>query len=160
MNKLKKYFFLLVLITLCLGARAQGGGSRPYPRPRQIGVNRPNAGKRLEAVKKGYISQQLNLTAAEAVRFWPLYDQYQTELNEVLKLRRANNMAATSNDGTESFDRDLSYQQRIINIQKHYREEFLKVLPPEKVSQLYKAESDFKFELLRRLKEGQTPTGN
>lgn len=158
MNKLIRNIFTLILL-LCavLPAFAQGGRPPAY-RDKNNKMHRPNAGKRFEAVKRGYMAQQLALTAEQGDRFWPLYDQYQSELNTVLRLRRANNTSAQP--GGDQFDKDLSYQQKIISIQKHYHDEFLKVLPPEKVTQLYKSESDFKFELLRRLKEGREPAEN
>lgn len=162
MNKLSRnIFILLLLLSTGLTGFAQGG--RP-PAFRNNGgqaarMRRPNVAKRFEAIKKGYISQQLSLTPEQSAKFWPMYDQYQADLEDIAKLRKANN-ATTQPNGTDQFDRELGYQQKITGLQKHYYEEFLKVLPPDKASQVFKSERDFKFELLRRLKEGRIPADN
>lgn len=151
---------ILLLLSISFNSFAQGGRPPAYKGNGQANkMRRPNVAKRFEAIKKGYISQQLSLTADQSARFWPMYDQYQNELEDVAKLRRANN-TATQPNGTDQFDRELSYQQKITGIQKHYYEEFLKILPPDKASQVFKSERDFKFELLRRLKEGRIPAEN
>jgi hypothetical protein len=162
MNKLiRNIFIILLLLGTGLDGFAQGGRPPAYKNNNAQAnkMRRPNVAKRFEAIKKGYISQQLSLTTEQSAKFWPMYDQYQSELEDVAKLRKANN-AATQPNGTDQFDRELSYQQKITGIQKHYYEEFLKVLPPDKASQVFKSERDFKFELLRRLKEGRIPAEN
>jgi hypothetical protein len=78
-------------------------------------------------------------------------------LEYVAKLRKANNATADPN-GTDQFDRELGFQARITNLQKHYYGEFIKMMPPEKANLVFKSERDFKFELLRRLKEGHEAT--
>jgi hypothetical protein len=40
-----------------------------------------------------------------------------------------------------------------VNIRKKYNDAFLQILPPEKVSQLIKAEREFNDELVRKLHE-------
>lgn len=162
MNKLIRNLFILMLM-LCTGAQAlaQGGNGRQpaYRNGHMNRMRRPNVAKRFEAIKKGFISQRLALTPEQSVRFWPMYDQYQNELEEIARQRKANN-AQTDPNGVDQFDRELGFQQRITAIQKHYYDEFLKVLSPEKASLVFKSERDFKFELLRRLKEGREPIAN
>jgi len=161
MNTLLRNIFIvcLLLCTVKLSF-AQGGSPPAFHSRKQIKMHRPNVNKRFEAIKKGYISQKLTLSNEQASRFWPVYDQYQSELEEIYRLRRANNMNAQSNNGADQFDRELAYQQKITAIQKHYYDEFSKVLPPEKVSEVFKSERDFKAELLRRLREGHEQNDN
>lgn len=154
---------ILVLLLLCSGisAFAQGG----YPRPRKevviihksdakVLIRKSDANKKLDNVKRQYMAQHLGLSPVQGQKFWPMYDQYQNDLDEVLNLRRANNTAVEPN-GTDQFDRELNYQQKITETQKHYYIEFSRIMPPEKAAQVFKIERDFKFELLRRLKEGR-----
>lgn len=160
MKEWVRNIFILLLLCTSLTSFAQGG--RPHDgrgRREVVIIRRPNGNKKLDEVKKSYLAQHLVLSPQQSERFWPIYDQYQSELDEVLSLRRANN-SDTEPNGTDQFDRELNYQQKITDIQKHYYNEFLKVLPPEKASQVFKSERDFKFELLRRLKEGRRPLGN
>jgi hypothetical protein len=129
---------------------------RSYPLNRQ--PNPVNPGRRIELVKEGYISLRLKLTPDEARAFWPLYRQYVQEQTAVRIAKRLNN-STTSPDGTQQIDRELEYETDLVNIRKHYRDEFLKILPPEKVSELYKSEREFNDEVLRQLSERTVKPG-
>ncbi len=115
-------------------------------------IYRQNQGRRLELVKEGFISRQLKLTPDESKAFWPVYHRYVQDQTAVRILKRENN-SNTSPNGTEQIDKELDYEQQLVDIRKRYREEFEKVLPPEKVSELYKSEREFNDEVLRQLSE-------
>ncbi len=161
MNTLMKYlFFVLLLFCMRYETSAQPG-SLPYrsttapnykPNFNSQNNNRPNGMRKLDAVRNDYINKRLNLTPEEADRFWPVYNQYQTELGNVLRQRRINNSSPQAN-GIDQVDRDINYEQQILSIRKRYKDEFLKILPPEKVSLLYKSEREFKDELIKQLRE-------
>jgi len=51
----------------------------------------------------------------------------------------------------------LYYETQIVNIKQRFKNAFLKILPPEKVSELYKSEREFNDELVRSLSERNTP---
>ena len=154
MNKLLKYFFTFFILLL---VSLQGFGQfRTRPLQRFNRVNRPNAGRRIEMVKESFLSRRLNLTLEEEKLFWPLYRKYIQEQTAVRILKRENN-SSSSSDGTQQIDRELGYETQLVNIRKHYRDEFLKVLPPEKVSILYKSEREFNDEVLRQLSERNAP---
>ncbi|PTQ95610.1 hypothetical protein C8P68_105115 [Mucilaginibacter yixingensis] len=153
---IKNISVLLLLLCVSLAVRAQRGGQAAFRQRNEARVMRPNVAKRFDQIKKNYIARQLNLTPEQSARFWPMYDAYQAELDEILILRRQNNTNVQPG-GEDQFDRELTYQQRITAAQKKYYHEFCNVLPPDKAAQVFKSERDFKFELLRRLKEGHGP---
>jgi hypothetical protein len=168
MNKLIKPI-LCILFVLAFGYNSFGQRRvripvQPYgpvyrPAP-HINPNRqPNPGKRIELVKEGYISLRLKLTPEEGRAFWPLYRQYVQEQTAIRILKRQNNSNA-SVDGTVQIDKELAYEQQLVEIRKHYRDEFLKILPPEKVSELYKSEREFNDEVLRQLSERSVRAGD
>jgi hypothetical protein len=133
-------------------------------RPVQQGVpvrprSRPVVVRKIELVKENYIGQRLNLNKDESKAFWPLYRQYVQDQTAVRILRRQN-MSGNTPNGTEMVDRDLQYDTELLNIRKHYRDEFLKILSPEKVSELYKSEHDFNDEVVRQLGERSVRAGN
>ena len=74
-------------------------------------------------------------------------------------LKRLNN-SSTQTNGTEQVDKDLQYDTQMINIRKHYRDEFMKILPPAKLSELYKSEQEFTSELIKQLSERSIRAGN
>lgn len=155
MNKLIKYIFFILLVFCLRSETSAQPGSMPYnnaPSFRDNRYNRPNSFRKLEAIKNAYINKRLSLTPEEADRFWPLYNQYQSELSDVLRQRRLNNSSQQAN-GMDQVNRDIYYEQQLLAIRKKYRDEFLRILPPDKVSTLYKSEREFKDELIKQLGE-------
>ncbi|HAL82887.1 MAG TPA: hypothetical protein DCO83_12145 [Mucilaginibacter sp.] len=74
-------------------------------------------------------------------------------------LIRENN-SKTSPNGTRQIDNELKYETELVNIRKHYNDEFLKILPPQKVSELYKSEREFNDEVLKQLSERSVRAGD
>jgi hypothetical protein len=174
MNRLLRYIFFIVTILAITGddifaqVADMRSGLRPSNQPTsqlnrsgRIGTNnsRTSKGKKLEAARNRFISQQLSLTDDEARRFWPVYNQYQQELTAVRVLKRLNNSSASVN-GTEQIDKEIAYDNQLVTIRKKYRDIFLKILPPEKVSELYKSEREFTDELIKQLSERSVRAGN
>ena len=162
MKRLITYITLVLLV--CTMQNKASAQLRPVPfreSPRIFKPNnqRPQTFRKLDAVRNAYINKRLNLTPEEADRFWPVYTQYQSELSQVLRQRRLNNSTPTAN-GLDQVNRDIYYQQQIVAINKHYSVEFSRILPPEKVSLLYKSEREFKDELIHQLHERQDNNGN
>ncbi len=120
---------------------------------------RPNAGRKIEMVKENYIGQRLNLTSDQAKAFWPLYHQYVQDLTAVRIAKRQNNSVNTPSD-KEQVNKELEYDAQLVEIRKRYTDEFYKILPPEKVSELYKSEREFNDEVLRQLSERSVRAGN
>lgn len=128
-------------------------------RPAAVKQAKPAATRKIQAVKESFISQRLNLTSNEAKAFWPLYRKYNEELTAVRILKRINNSSSTA-DGAKQVDKDLEYESQLVEIKKKYRDEFYKILPPEKVSILYKSEREFNDEALRILSEKSVRAGD
>lgn len=157
MDKLIKYI-VIMLLALGLGFHTLAQGGRPPAFVDKGGYkmrNPPNAGKRFELIHTEYLKQQLKLSPAESEKFWPVYEQYESDVKEVNQARRLNNRTPQPDAAKE-----FSYEQKLLNIRQHYHEEFLKILSVEKVNLLYKSESDFKYELLRHLREGKDKEEN
>jgi hypothetical protein len=164
MDKLLKYIIALLFV-VCAGSQlAYGQYYRPVPR-RFIPVPPPpgygttviirqnnNPENKVLNVKERFIRRQLNLTPDQARKFFPLYHEYQMELFNMLRLKRLNNSSIQPN-GTAQVDKDLYYETQIVNIKQRFKDAFLRVLPPEKVSELYKSEKEFNDELVRSLSE-------
>lgn len=124
-------------------------------------LNRPRTakGQKILAARNNFISRQLNLTDDESRRFWPVYNQYQQDLTAVRVLKRLNNSSASVN-GTEQIDKEIAYEKQMVEIRQRYRDEFLKIMSPEKVSLLYKSEREFTDELIKQLSERSVRAGN
>jgi len=158
-----------LLLILCVG-KAFGQvetyrvvpGRRPYYyRQNNPNYYRPqnvqNPERRVESVKINFLRVRLNLPPYQAQKFFPLYQEYQQELFNVRKLKRQNNLSAAN--GQEQVNKELFYENEIVQIKIKFNNAFLKVLPPNKVSELYKSEREFNDELVRQLSERNNQPG-
>ena len=116
--------------------------------------NKPPVRERLESLKVGFLS------AEEAKVFWPVYNKYQDELEQLRKSRRENLMNAKLNfdemsdsEVEKTIDNELMYRQGELDVLKKYNPQFKKVLPVKKVAKLYKAEEDFKRKLIDMIQD-------
>jgi adenylate kinase family enzyme len=114
---------------------------------------------KIEALKVGFITEKLNLSSAEAKNFWPVYNEYESQMKK-LRLKEKENTAiikaktsATDADADKFLADQLSIKQQQLDLTKKYVAEFKKVLPPKKVARLFMLEQEFKQQLLKRLKE-------
>ena len=143
---MKKTILVLLLLSGTVTLKAQIGGG--------------NKKEKIEAIKVGYITKQLNLTTDEAKVFWPVYNQYDAEMEVIRKGRLTELMNAKINfdemsdaDVAKTIDSEFNYQQQELNIRKKYNEELKKVLPVKKVAKFWVAEQKFKLYLLEQLKQ-------
>jgi hypothetical protein len=139
----KHIVFLFVLISLGNLLKAQ----------------KPNRDK-IESLKIGFISNQLNLSPEEAERFWPVYNKFSDEMSKLKKnaklilLDEMGDASKMTNQEAEKHLQDMiQFKSNDLELIKKYSIEFKKVLPIQKVVMLYKAENEFKKELLKQLKE-------
>jgi hypothetical protein len=153
MYKLARYIFVLLLLTaIAYKSTAQ---VRPiFRRPpnfEQRAIRRQN---RIEQVRETYLARRLALTPVESSRFWPVYRQYQDALTAIRDKIRINN-SRQQPDGAQQIENNLQFQTDMLNVRKYYTAEFLKILPPDKVSEMTKAEKEFQDELIKQLRERQ-----
>src|SRR6185436_2731584 len=151
---------LFAVSTACIaqGPPSKAEPSKPAPPPEEPAP--PADGKeRVESMKIGFMTQKLRLTPEEAKSFWPLYNKYEDELDQLRKSRHNNLENARKNfdempdkDVEKAVDAELAFRQNELDIQKKYHSEFKKVLSIKKVARLYKAEEEFKRHLLERMR--------
>lgn len=117
-------------------------------------------GGKVEALRIAYITERLKLTAEEAKTFWPVYNRMRAELTElrqrykyVLKAE-PEDLERKSEADSERMIADLSaFKQGQVDIYKKYNAEFRKIISAKRILLLYKAEEDFKRELIKRLQD-------
>lgn len=118
----------------------------------------------MKAMKVGYITQELNLTSAEAEKFWPVYNELDTKI-ETLRKSNKDLMRTVTRDDVKIEDvpdaelqnmmlKTFETEEGIIKAKKEYHEKFIKVLGVQKTAKLYKAEMDFHRDMVRKSKGG------
>ncbi len=108
--------------------------------------------QQIETVKIAFITRKLDLSTDEAKQFWPVYNNYQKEL-EGLILQKRQAKKATNTDADAQLNGELDFEGRLLDLRKKYRSEFSKVIPAQKVVLLYQAEREFREQLIKQLKE-------
>ena len=152
MRTMKKLIYTLFFSFLCLfsyeSVIAQAGGGRGERM------------KDIESMKIAFITKRLSLTPEEAKVFWPVYDEYSTEMKSVRENRVSNLKEAKGeidNLSDKEVDNiiadDIALRQQEVDILKKYHPRFKQVLPIKKVAKLFKAEEEFKRELLEKIRE-------
>lgn len=113
---------------------------------------------KVQSMKIGYITQSLNLTSQEAQSFWPVYNEYEAEMKKLRQNMRMDMMDAKMNFNTMSdkelndmMDNLIAQKSKEAELFRTYHERFKKILPVRKVAMLYRAENNFKKQLLDRL---------
>ncbi len=94
----------------------------------------------IEALKVAFITKELELTSDEAKTFWPVYNQYEKEMNEAAKPDPDN----------------IKREEKILNVKKKYQGQFTKVLgSQQRMNRLYNAQDKFRKLLIRALQQRQ-----
>ena len=94
--------------------------------------------EKFRAEKVSFLTAKLDLTPEEAQNFWPVYNKMETMSDkEIIKLTR---------EFAQKMDEEGTLATK-------YNEQFLKILPPQKVLKLYKAEGEFRMYMFRKYRD-------
>jgi hypothetical protein len=151
-NNMKRTFIAVVIIMLAAitGASAQG---------QRMGQGQAD-NERLTAYKIAFFTQRLDLTPAEAEKFWPLYNKFSDSKNSLQAERLSLMRNAVQNESKMS-DAELSATaDRLVQtyadeatLVSSFNRDLSKVLPPLKVIRLFQIENLYKQQLLRELNQ-------
>jgi hypothetical protein len=118
--------------------------------------------EKFKAKKVAYITDAINLTPAEAEKFWPVYNEFDKKRFSIMQERRDLENSLKVKIENLSDDKYIELTKKMVSFHKaegelfvEYNEKFLKILPSKKVVQLYVAEMEFKGFLLREYKKGE-----
>jgi hypothetical protein len=114
---MKQLFILTFFIMLLLQTRAQDENDQP--------------GGRIEALKIAYLTKKLTLSPEEAQKFWPIYNNYTTEIKGARMDQRQNKTT------------ELDKEDKILTIRKKYNTEFSKAISNDKINTFFRSEKDF-----------------
>lgn len=121
--------FLLALMVL-LGSFASARAQEDLPDG--------NDGKQLEKVQAlyvAYITRELNLSADDAQKFWPVHAEFEREVK-----------------GVPANLPELDRQQRVLDIKKRYQERFNRVLGSGRTENFFRKDTEFRRRLLEHIK--------
>lgn len=123
---MKKYLLILALIIGIMPSLKAQEDNNEDPNKRQ---------ERIKALYVAYITQQLNLNADEAQRFWPIHAQFVADMK-----------------GVKHDLPELEKQQSILNIKKKYQDNFNRILGPNRCEHFFRMDSEFNNKLIERMR--------
>lgn len=115
----------------------------------------------IETLKIAFITDALNLSSAEAQKFWPIYNKYEDKrdlvrtdmfCNIYSKLRDINVVPAP--DAEQLLDNYMDLRIQRHQLWKNYIADLRKVISAKKIMMLKKAEYEFNKRLLEKYKHG------
>jgi hypothetical protein len=138
---MKKIFFVLITLTLSISGYAQKNPDRLK--------------NRVEAQRIGFIIQRLSLTPEESQQFWSLYNELTAKVKQIRNaVKMEKPFDEMSDEETEKLIlAQMDKETRELALRKEYYQKFKKVISVKKIAKLYKAERDFKAEMLKQLQE-------
>lgn len=118
--------------------------------------------EKIRADKKLFVSENMQLTEAEAKGFWPVYDKYQDELfllrsrqfNLIMSYKE-NYQKMTNETAKKLMDELMAIESIGLKLRQNYLPKFRKALPEVKVVRYYQIENKIQavlyFDLARKI---------
>lgn len=144
--------YLIILLTVCINSItsfAQPGDKR----------------EKLEALKRQFLSTELNLTVSEAEKFWPVFNEFEAQRKSI---RQSIRKAESVSEKAEVSEKELN--DALNTIQQKKKEEIdaevqfvrntMPIIGTVKASKLLSLEEEFRrriMEEVRERREGQRP---
>jgi hypothetical protein len=117
--------------------------------------------EKMEENKKALISEKLKLTEQEALKFWPLYDEFISKMNEQRKDRIKNGPAARNFRGDlnnksekeieEIIQAEFESEEAMLKIKREYHEKFKAQIGIKRTAEFYAAEMEYRRQMMRNM---------
>lgn len=114
--------------------------------------------EKLKAKKVAFITQLLNLSVEEAQQFWPVYNEFEGKLEGIKERKRVlmkklqrEYKALTDEELSLISDQFIDSDIEEANLKREYHDKYKKVLPIRKVIKYYKAQNQFKKQVIREI---------
>lgn len=133
------FFIVLIFNAFCANIQAQDGA----------------IAERIKALRAEVYTRVLNLTSEEAEKFWPIFNEYTTNRENLQKqLKSEADLDGMTDEEVEEYVKKyFEIRQKEFDLEKELVQKLRKVLPIRKIAKLPQAEREFRESLLKRLQE-------
>ncbi len=135
-------FTIASLVVCTLGLSGRASAQNPPTSQKQLDI------AAARAQRKATVGANMNLTADEATRFWPVYDAYEAKMDRVedrhireLKEFAANYSNLTDADAKKKLDEVIAIAQARLDVQKEFVAQFRAVVSQVKVTRFYQIDN-------------------
>ncbi len=155
MNRIAKLLLIMIMVSGTLVAQNTRPGFEKYL-------------EKYKAEKVSFITEKLDLTVDEAQKFWPAYNEYENKRDELIKSKRLDghgrgHQEMSSAEMEKMVDNKVEQELQLAQLKMEFHKKVKKLIPIEKVVQLYRAENEFMNYMLNRIREngdGRRGRGN
>lgn len=111
--------------------------------------------EKIKALKVAVISQKIDLTSAEAEKFWPIFNKYEDlitnlRIEKIKSINKSKN--ATEEEALKLIEKNEKLEAEITALKKKLRSELIPVIGAARVIKLEQLEQNFKEKILEKLK--------
>jgi hypothetical protein len=125
----------------------------------QVKAQNPNL-ERLNAYKIAFFTKKLNLSSVEAEKFWPVYNEFQSQKNQIqaekVSLMRTFNQGESTMNDNQITELGNKYCEALVKeseLAVAFHKKLQQILPPAKVIRVYQAENQYRVQLLNELQQ-------
>ncbi|HON17670.1 MAG TPA: hypothetical protein PK990_00705 [Salinivirgaceae bacterium] len=157
---MNKAFLAIINLLLIVGCNQNPPHREPIEEEKFPGDFKESSD--IAADRIAFLNRHLRLTPEEAKIFWPIYDQYIAEKEQLWRtqqsilFRSRPSLDISSEQAKVFIDSLLLIDKKILDNEEKYSARFLEILPPEKVLRMRHAEHHFKRHLLRQFQRGRS----
>ncbi len=149
MRTTSRILFLFVLLALFSQATlAQGRHGRELHR------------ERFRSMRIAFFTEKLELTPEEAEKFWPLFNEFEKNREELIRNSRMRSREfslqaeeLSDQEAEEIINQHIETRKKELQLDIEFHNELKKILPPKKIMQLYITEVQFREYMLRRIRD-------
>lgn len=115
--------------------------------------------KTVESARIAFITQKINLSPAQAEKFWPVYNEFQDKRSDIRKAIKQiyDDMALEPNPIEvklkQQLDQLAQLKQKENILEKEYYNKYFLIISPKQVLDLISAEREFQKILLKKVAE-------
>jgi len=126
-----KYLFSILFLLAAFTSEAQ----QPFKDEKQ---NKKEQKQKIKALYAAYMTQELKLDENDAKKFWPVQEQYSSEIRAVSKQPEIT---------------EIEREEATLNVRKKYNEKFSTIIGKKRTDLFFKKDKEFRNKMVEVLKK-------
>jgi hypothetical protein len=117
-------------------------------------------------MKIAYFTDNLDLSPEEAEKFWPAYNEFEKNREELMRSRRTRSKEFRQNyeqlsdaEAEKLVDQHIEFRKKEVKLEEEFHEKLKNTLPPKKVMKFYITEVQFREHMLRQIRDERRGSG-
>lgn len=115
--------------------------------------------EKVESAKIAYLTDKMELTAEQAQKFWPVYNEYQNKRRDIVNAYRSgyrqNVEELTEQQARVRINELFQVREKELALEQEYAARYQRIISNRQLIKLYRGERDFTKLLLKRLDESR-----